>query len=133
LHGLNQALMTNNEQSIITAEEEIEIIVKAIQNKKGKGIVSLNFQNVQHAICDYFIVCHGTSPTQVVAISDSIQKEMHEVYHTMPWYKEGCENAEWILIDYIDVVVHVFQEPTRKYYDLEKLWGDAGIVHYSSE
>jgi ribosome-associated protein len=127
------ALMTKNEQRTKTAETEIEIIVKAIQNKKGKEIVSLNLQNIQHAICDYFIVCHGLSHTQVVAISDSVQKEMQEIYHTLPWYKEGCENAEWILIDYLDVVVHIFQEPTRKYYDLEKLWGDAKTIHYSSD
>lgn len=125
------ALMTKDKQS--TQSAETEIIIKAIQNKKGEGIVSLNLQKIQYAICDSFIICHGTSRTQVLAISDSVQKEMREKFNTLPWYKEGCENAEWILIDYIDVVVHIFQETTRRYYDLEKLWADAPIVHYSSD
>ena len=105
-----------------------EIIIKVIQEKKGKNILSLNLKKIHNSVTDYFIICHGTSNIQVQAISESIEDEVRKALGVKPWHIEGVQNAEWILLDYIDVVVHVFQENTRNFYNIEKLWADADIV-----
>lgn len=110
-----------------------EIVIKGIQEKKGKNIVSMNLKNIQNAVTDYFIVCHGTSSTQVTAIADSIESEVRKVAGIKPWHKEGFQNAEWILIDYADVVVHVFQEKIRNFYQIESLWADAEVIKIDTE
>lgn len=101
-----------------------ELIVSSIQNKKGKQIVSLGFDGITNAICDYFVICHAPSKVQVEAIADGIQESVKKEAGIRPWNKEGLENAEWVLLDYIDVVVHIFQEPVRTFYHLEGLWAD---------
>ncbi|MFH0864837.1 MAG: ribosome silencing factor [Bacteroidota bacterium] len=110
-----------------------EIVIKGIQEKKGKNIVSMNLKNIQNAVTDYFIVCHGTSSTQVAAIADSIESEVRKAAGIKPWHKEGFQNAEWILLDYADVVVHVFQEKIRDFYQIESLWADAEIIKVDNE
>lgn len=109
------------------------IAVKGIQEKQGKDILCLNLKGVKNAICDYFIICHATSTPQVEAIVSSVEKEILESSGQKPWFCEGMENAQWVLMDYIDVVVHVFQESARSYYDLESLWADAEIIKYPSK
>jgi len=104
-----------------------EIIIKGIQDKKGKNITSLNLKKIDHAVSDYFIVCHGTSNTQVLAIAESVEDEVRNALGLKPWHKEGVQNAEWILLDYVDVVVHIFQETTRDFYQIENLWADAEV------
>jgi ribosome-associated protein len=110
-----------------------EIVIKGIQEKKGKNIVSMNLKNIQNAVTDYFIVCHGISSTQVIAIADSIETEVRKSSGIKPWHKEGFQNAEWILLDYADVVVHVFQEKIRDFYQIESLWADAEVINIDSE
>ena len=114
------------------SESEIlsELVIKGISEKKGRDIVSMNLREIGSAVTDYFIVCHGTSRPQVEAIADSVIKTVVNKSGVWPWHKEGYENAEWILLDYVDVVVHIFQERTRGFYQLEKLWADAKIKHY---
>ena len=107
--------------------ELLDVIVNSVQEKKAKDIVSLNLKKIKNAICDYFVVCHGTSSTQVEAIADSVLELVKKEAGFSPVNKEGFQNAEWILIDYFDIVVHIFQEDTRKFYQLEKLWADAEI------
>ncbi len=109
-----------------------EIVIKGIQEKKGKNIVSMNLKNIQNAVTDYFIICHGTSSTQVAAIADSIEFEVRTAAGIKPWHKEGFQNAEWILLDYADVVVHVFQEKIRDFYQIESLWADAEVINIES-
>ena len=104
-----------------------EIIIRGIKERKGEKIISLNLKNIDNAISDYFIVCHGNSNIQVNAIAESIEEEVQKAIGMKPWHKEGIQNAEWILLDYVDVVVHIFQEVTRNFYQLEKLWADAEI------
>ncbi len=104
-----------------------DIIVKGIQEKKGKEITIMNLTNVHNSMCDYFIVCNGTSRTQTEAIADSVQEEVKKAVGANPRFKEGFINSEWILLDYFDVVVHIFQKETREFYQLEKLWDDADI------
>ena len=117
-----------NESEILAS-----IIIKGIQEIKGKDIVSLNFTRLPNTVCNYFILCHGNTKIQVEAIAESVEEEVRKTLGAKPWHKEGFENAEWLLIDYADVVVHIFQEETRMFYNLEKLWADAEITKYESD
>jgi ribosome-associated protein len=110
-----------------------EIIIKGIQDKKGKNIVSLNLKEIPHAVSDYFIVCHGTSNIQVQAIAESVEDEVRNAVGLKPWHREGVQNAEWILLDYVDVVVHIFQENTRNFFQIENLWADAETINVVSD
>ena len=105
------------------------VIIEGMQENKAKEIVSLNLKEIETAVCDYFIICHGTSNTHVSAIADSVIDETIKTLKDKPFNKEGLENGEWILLDYGNVVAHVFQRETRDFYNIEKLWGDADIDH----
>lgn len=114
-------------------EKLIETIVSAIQDKKGKDIVSLDLSGFDGAICSNFVVCNADSTTQVAAIADGIEETVLETLGENPWRVEGKQSGLWVAIDYIDVVVHIFQTELRGYYKLEELWADAPSVHYDSE
>lgn len=107
----------------------VNVIIQGMQENKAKEIVSLNLKEIETAVCDYFIICHGTSNTHVSAIAGSIIDETIKTLKDKPFNREGLENGEWILLDYGNVVVHVFQRETRDFYNIEKLWGDADIDH----
>ena len=107
------------------ADQLITTIISGIEDVKGKEIILLDLREIENTVCDYFIICEGTSNTQVNAIVSSIQKQVSKTTKDKPWYIEGTDNAEWILMDYVNVVVHVFQKHIREYYDIESLWGDA--------
>lgn len=109
----------NNTDQLITH------ILQGIEEVKGKDIQILDLREIDNTVCDYFIICNGTSNTQVNAIVNSIQKTVSKAIKDKPWHVEGTENAEWVLMDYVNVVVHVFQKHIREYYDIESLWGDA--------
>ena len=113
------------------SEELIACIIKGLQEKKGFDIVAIDLKPVNSSVCDSFIICHGTSSTQVDALADSVLSEVKKDLGINAWHKEGFENSEWILLDYIDVVVHIFQEEQREFYKLEKLWADADVRHIS--
>jgi len=110
-----------------------ELVIKTMQDKKAIGITSMNLKSIHTAVTDYFIICHGTSKTQVDAIAQAILEDVKKECGAMAYAKEGFENSEWILIDYVDVVVHVFLEGTRSFYQLEKLWADAETTTYSDD
>lgn len=103
------------------------IVVKGMQEMKAKEIIILDLRDIDSAVCDFFIVCHGTSNTHVSAIADSIIEETLKSIKEKPWNKEGLTNSDWVLLDYGNVVAHIFQKETRDYYNIEKLWGDAKI------
>ena len=105
------------------------VIIKGMQENKAKEIIRLKLKDIETAVCDYFIICHGTSNTHVSAIADSVINETIKSLKDKPFNREGLENGEWILLDYGNVVVHVFQRETRDFYNIEKLWGDAEIDH----
>lgn len=109
-----------------------EAIVHGIQEKKGNDIVRLDLRNIHSSVADFFVICHAASSTQVKAIADSIEKEVFKATKQDPFRKEGLQNAEWILIDYLDVVVHVFRTDKREFYRMEDLWGDAESQSYQS-
>jgi ribosome-associated protein len=103
-------------------------IIKGIEEVKGNDIDILDLREIDNAVCDYFIICNGSSNTQVKAIVNSIQKLVSKEIKDKPWHVEGTENAEWVLMDYVSIVVHVFQKEIREYYNIEGLWGDAKIT-----
>ncbi|MBN96289.1 MAG: ribosome silencing factor [Flavobacteriaceae bacterium] len=117
--------MTKN---ISSPDELISLIVQGIEDIKGQNISLLDLRNIENTVCDYFIICNGNSNTQVNAIVSSVQKNVSKNIREKPYQIEGVENAEWVLMDYVNVVVHVFQKHKREYYDIENLWGDAKIT-----
>lgn len=109
-----------------------EIAIHGIQEKKGNDIVRLDLRELNSAVADYFIVCNADSATQVKAIADSVEDEIYKQTKTDPWRKEGQENAEWIILDYFDIVVHIFKTEKREFFGIEDLWGDAETTTYKS-
>tara|TARA_R110002049_G_scaffold993_11_gene7226 strand:- start:11812 stop:12183 length:372 start_codon:yes stop_codon:yes gene_type:complete len=109
----------------ISSDQLIASILSGIEDVKGKQINIMDLRAIENTVCDYFIICEGTSNTQVNAIVNSVQKKVSKELKDHPWHVEGSDNAEWVLIDYVNVVVHVFQKHIRDYYDIESLWGDA--------
>lgn len=105
-------------------------IIRAIQDKKGKNIVSLDLSKIDGAICSCFIVCNADSTTQVAAIAAGIEEQVLETLGKKVWRVEGQQNALWIAMDYVDVVVHIFQTELREFYKLEELWADAPATRY---
>lgn len=103
-------------------------VVNGMLEKKALNVVLMDLREVKHAIADYFVICSGNSDTQIDAISESIEKEIHKHVKQNPWKREGQQNKEWILLDYVDVVAHVFNKEKRNFYGLEELWGDAKII-----
>ena len=108
-------------------------VVAAMQEKKARNIISLDLREVTDSISQYFVICHAPSTTQVNAIHDNVMEYVQKNCGIKPFHREGYENSEWILIDYFDVVVHVFREDIRVFYKLEDLWADAVIKKYKSE
>ncbi|PTQ99848.1 ribosome-associated protein [Mucilaginibacter yixingensis] len=109
-----------------------ELAIHGMQEKKGNEIVRLDMRNIFSSVADYFVICHAESGTQVRALADSVEDEIYKATGQEPWRKEGLEFGEWILLDYVDVVVHVFRTDKRQYYGIEDLWGDAEIKNYKS-
>ena len=108
----------------------VSAVVETMQELKAKEVVSLDLRDIHSAVTDYFVICHAQSKTQVSAIADRILDNLRDNHHVKPYHYEGFENSEWILLDYIDVVVHVFLEPKREFYKLESLWADAERTSY---
>ncbi len=106
-----------------------DVAVRGLQDRKGMDIVILNLKELKNAVADYFIICSASSDTQLDALARSVEEEVEKVMGQAPWQSEGRTNREWILLDYVDVVVHVFLRDRRQFYALEELWGDAEITH----
>lgn len=115
-----------------SVDELIALIIQGVDEVKGHHINLLDLREIENTVCDYFIVCNGTSNTHVNAIVGSIQKTVSKAIKDKPWHIEGEANAEWVLMDYVNVVVHVFQKQIREYYDIEGLWGDAKFTTIES-
>lgn len=110
-----------------TPEELGRIIIECIQEKKGSGIVQINLTKTDNSVCDFFIIAHGDSNTQVKAIAAHIENYLRKQHKIRPLHAEGYENAQWVLLDYNSIIVHIFQRETREYYKLEELWADAEL------
>jgi ribosome-associated protein len=112
----------------VSTDDLISVIIKGIDDVKGENIQLLDLREIDNTVCDYFVICSGNSNTQVNAISGSVQKAVGKELKDKPWHVEGLNNSEWVLMDYVNVVVHVFQKHVREFYDIESLWGDAKIT-----
>lgn len=112
----------------VSADDLIAAILKAVDEVKGEDIQILDLREIENTVCDYFVICTGTSNTHVNALSGIVQKQVSKITKEKPWHVEGEGNADWILLDYVNVVVHVFQKHVRDFYDIESLWGDAKIT-----
>ncbi|WP_027421177.1 ribosome silencing factor [Crocinitomix catalasitica] len=106
----------------------VDTIVDGIQEVKGKDITILNLSELPNAVADFFIICSGESSTQVEAIAQSVTRTTRKEIQEKPWHQEGVRNAEWILLDYVNVVLHVFYKDIRSFYNLESLWADAELI-----
>ena len=117
--------------SIMNHNMELNVIAEAMLEKKGQEVVSLDLKNIGTAISDYFIVCSADSTTNVSAIADNIEDKLIEKFGRKPLRSQGRENCIWIILDYGDIVAHIFQTPYRDFYRLEDLWADAERTEYS--
>ena len=122
--------MKKKAQAVAASPSEalIDPIIKGIEEKKGQDIQVFDLRTSDHTVCDFFVICNADSSTQVDAIAYSVEEFVKKATGESPWKSEGFENKEWILIDYVDVVVHVFQTRIREFYKLENLWADAKIT-----
>ena len=112
----------------INNDDLLANIIKGIEEVKGENIDILDLREIDNTVCDYFVICNGNSNTQVNAIVGSVQKVVSKELKEKPWHVEGEQNGEWVLMDYVSIVVHVFQKHIREYYNIESLWGDAKIT-----
>lgn len=108
-----------------SAEILTDVVIKGLQDKKGQSITRMNLRNVSGAITDYFVICTGTSDRHVQALAESVEDTVRMDISEKPISREGKQMGEWVLLDYVNVVVHVFLEDKRRFYDIEGLWGDA--------
>lgn len=128
------ALTSRKKTSIVRLNSNsriLKLIVKAIQEKKGEKIVSLDLRKIPEAVSDYFIICEATSTTQIRAIADFVEETIKKQTGEIPYHHEGYETMHWILIDYINIVVHIMQPDARKFYKLEEMWSDAALQEYN--
>ncbi|MCP4459000.1 MAG: ribosome silencing factor [Cytophagales bacterium] len=126
-----KAHLDDTSKQAISSTKLSEQVVLGMLEKKAEDVVIMDLREVKTAVADYFVICSGNSDTQIDAISASIEEQVRKIANQKPWKREGREHREWILIDYVDVVVHVFNKEKRKFYGLEELWGDARIQRLS--
>lgn len=117
----------------VNSETLSDVIVKGMQEKKASDIIVMDLRKIKNAVADFFIICSGNSDKQLDAISDSIDAEVFKKFQENPWHTEGKNNKEWMLLDYINVVAHVFRKDRREFYALERLWGDADITEIDDD
>lgn len=111
--------------NVVKSDDLAAKVIDSIQEKKGENITQLNLQGVDGAVSEYFVICEANSSTQVMAIKDSIEEEVRKSLGEKPWHIEGTENGEWVLLDYVNVVAHIFLPEKREFFNLEGLWADA--------
>jgi len=120
-------------RNALEAEPLVKCIVDAILDKKGKEVTSLEIGKLPNAVCDYFIICHADSTTQVHAIAENIELKVSENLSEKVWRTAGYDNSIWVVLDFVNVVVHIFQTEWRSFYKIEELWADAELKHYTDE
>jgi len=123
--------MTEND--LLSTEERLEYIIEALKEKKGKQITTIDLSKIENSICDHFIICHGESTTQVNALSESVDKKLKETGKIDAHHVEGLQNCQWVLMDYNNILVHIFLESQRRFYNLEELWGDGKMERFEDE
>ena len=107
-------------------------IIKAIQDKKGENIISLDLRKIHEAVADFFVICEAKSQPQIRAITDFVEDEVKKKSGESPYHHEGKENMHWVILDYVNLVVHIMMPEQRKFYKLEEMWSDAALEEYNS-
>jgi ribosome-associated protein len=107
-----------------------KVILNAILEKKGEGVISLDLRKIPEAVADFFIVCEGGSSTQIKAIADFVEKEVKDKVGEIPYRREGVQSLQWVLVDYVNIVIHLFHPDARKFYRLEEMWSDAEVLEH---
>lgn len=125
-----QQVRDSQHNSITRQSRLFKSILNGIFEKKGEDIVSLDLRKIPESVADFFIVCQATTPTQIKAIADSIERSVKDATGEFPYRQEGFQHAKWVLIDYISVVIHIMQPETRAYYQLEEMWSDAPAMQH---
>jgi ribosome-associated protein len=120
----------SKENELLSSEQLSKVVVKGMQEMKAEDIVLMDLRSVNNAVADFFVICSGNSDTHIDAIAESVDHEVNKTDGQNPWHREGLNNKIWVLLDYVDVVVHVFNHDNREFYALESLWGDAKITSY---
>ena len=120
----------SKQNELLSSEQLSQVVVKGMQEMKAEDIVLMDLRSVNNAVADFFVICSGNSDTQIDAIAESVDHEVNKTDGQNPWHREGFNNKLWVLLDYVDVVVHVFKHENRKFYALESLWGDAKTTSY---
>ena len=110
------------------SEKLSKVIIEGIKDKKGDEIVKLDIRKLENIICDFFIICHADSKIQIQSIADNVVRKVREELKEHVWQKEGYENAQWVLLDFSSVVVHIFETSQREFYNIENLWADAKVT-----
>lgn len=121
--------MTKKSDTVKT-ERLVDEIVNGLQEKKGKEIVSLDLREIDNAVTEFYVICSGDSSTHVNSLSGSVEEEVRKAIKDKPWHVEGTTNGEWVLMDYVNVVVHIFLRDTREHFNIEGLWADAVTKEY---
>lgn len=130
----NIELLDTRKKSTITRvtrnSKIFKAIIHGIEEKKGEKIISLDLKKIPEAVSDFFVICEASNPTQLKAIADSVEYEVKQKCGEMPYKHEGKQGDQWILIDYVNIVVHIMLPEPRKFYKLEEMWSDASIVEH---
>lgn len=120
--------VVSKKEALSPSQKLTDLVVAGMEEMKALDIVIIDLRKIQNSICDFFVIASGNSSTHVDAIAGSLEKEVKQTTGEYPWKREGFANSEWILVDYVSVIAHVFQEHTREFYNLEDLWADAAIT-----
>ena len=128
------ALLANRKRTsaarLTKSSKIIKTIIAAIQDKKGENIISLDLRKINEAVADFFILCEATNQPQIRAIAENIERKVKEKCEENPWHHEGYSTLQWVLLDYVNVVVHIMLPDTRKFYKLEEMWSDAVLQEH---
>lgn len=120
--------MAKKKKELSESQILVDVVIKGLQEKKAENIVTIDLRSLENAVCDFFVICTGTSSTHVGALSKAAEEEVRKTLGEKPWHAEGFGNAEWILLDYVNIVVHIFQDEARNFYNIEGLWADAVVT-----
>lgn len=120
--------MAKKKKELSEAQILVDVLIKGLQDKKAENIVTIDLRGLENAICDFFIICTGTSNRHVSALAKAAEEDARKTLGEKPWHSEGFGNAEWVLLDYVNTVVHIFQDEARNFYNIEGLWADAIIT-----
>jgi len=118
----------SKKQAALSSDKLSELVVKGMQEKKAINIRVLDLRNVKNSVADFFVVCSGSSDTHMAGIAESVEDVVYKIIEQKPWHKEGRNNKSWVLLDYVDVVTHIFSNDSRIFYGIEDLWADAEVT-----